>query len=178
MASLPRVSPAPHPTDFKAVQEFMRPKVMPFINPDDEGNVKGWIHILDPQLETRDMDVNAGTYVVTNTPIWSGNARIQPIRNTVQTWRASNPTTTRVVQFWVEFPPELEIDLKPGLRIAVEIGGNNPWLTEYQYVVIGSMNSSHAWQTTIDTQTDLENRPNYDMSTWPKPVDGPCMDCD
>lgn len=177
MVSLPRITAAPHPKNFREVQEFMRPKVMPFINPDANGEVKGWIHILDPQKEVRTMNVKAGNYDVENTPIWSGHARIQPMRNTVSTSRASNPTTTRIVQFWVEFPRELEIDLKPGLRIAVEISGNDPWLTQYQFVVLGSINSAQAWQRTIDTQTDLENRPNYDMSAWPKPVDGGCEDC-
>lgn len=169
MASLPRVTAAPHPKNFKEVQEFMRPKVMPFIEPDEDGKVKGWIHLLDPTLETRVMDVKAGTYVVQNAPIHSCFARIQPIRNTVSTWRASNPTTTRMVQFWIEFPPELDIDVKPGLRIAVEVAGNDPWLTKYQYVVLGALNSAQAWQRTIDAQVDLENRPNYDMSAWPTP---------
>lgn len=177
MASLPRIVTAPHPSNFKAVQEFMRPRVMPFINSGDDDEIEGWIHILDPKLETRSMDVKAGTYSVQNTPIWSGNARIQPIRNTVSTQRAANPTTTRMVQFWIDFPPELDIDVRPGLRIAVEIGGNDPWLTKYLYVVLGSLNSAQAWQRTIDTQVDLENRPNYDMSEWPKPVYGECEDC-
>lgn len=173
MPALPRIRPLPDPSDYAATQEFMRP----FVEPHMKGDDKGWIHILDPQNEVRTTNIKAGTYVVENTPIWSGRSRIQPIRNTVQTWRATNPTTTRVVQFWVEFPPELYVDLKPGLRIAVQEAHNSPWLEKYQYVIIGSLNGTQAWQTTIDAQTDLENRPNYDMSDWPTPSYGD-EDCD
>lgn len=169
MAALPKVG-IPHPADNAAMREFMRPRVMPFIETTDEGDPKPWIHIIDPTLIETATDIKAGTMTVINDGrVWSGYARIQPIRNTVNSWRATNPTTTRIVQFWVEFPDEQEIDLRPGLRIAVEFGGNDPWLTEYQYVVVGALNSSQAWQRTIDTQVDLENRPDYDMTDWPKP---------
>jgi hypothetical protein len=168
MAGLPKIGAPPYPSNFGAVKEYMRDKVEPFI----EG--KAWIHIVDPTTQTVVRDWEAGTSEVTIIPIWSGWARVQPIRNTVNSWRATNPTTTRVVQFWVEFPDDIVIDLqKAGLRIAIENlpddDNNDPWLAEYQYVILGGLNSSQAWQRTIDTQVDLENRPNYDMSAWPKP---------
>ncbi|HET7741053.1 MAG TPA: hypothetical protein VFL67_10430, partial [Mycobacterium sp.] len=116
-------------------------------------------------------DIAAGTQSITVTPTWSGWARIQPLRNTVSTWRASNPTTTRIVQFWVDDPETLTIDFKPGLRFAVDtvVTSNDPSLSRYLYVTLGGINSSQAWQRTVDTQVDLENRPNYDMAAWPKP---------
>jgi hypothetical protein len=171
MGALPPFRPMPHPSQFAAMREYMRPHIEPFTEPADENaNDKGWIHIIDPTQTIIDTDFDTGVRTVIVVPLWSGYARIQPIRNSVSTWRASNPTTTRIVQFWPEdFPDEQDIDLKPGLRIAVEEGGNDPWLAKYQYTIIGALNSSQAWQRTIDTQVDLENRPNYDMTTWPKP---------
>jgi hypothetical protein len=168
MGSLPKLNLPPHPTQRGAVRDYMRDKIMPFIKSPDPDDI-GWIHIIDPTQITSTLNVDTGVMTVVATPIWSGYARIQPIRNSVSTWRATNPTTTRIVQFWVEFPEDQTIDLKPGLRVAVELGGNDPWLTEYQYTIVGAINSSSAWQRTIDTQTDLENRPNYDMTNWPKP---------
>lgn len=171
MASLPRITPVPHPSQFSEMREFMRPHIERFVKPTDEhDNDKGWIHIIDPTQTVVATNFDTGVRTVTATPIWSGYARIQPIRNSVSTWRASNPTTTRIVQFWPDmFPNEQAIDLKPGLRIAVEEGGNDPWLVEYQYTIVGAVNSTQAWQRTIDAQVDLENRPNFDMSAWPKP---------
>jgi hypothetical protein len=171
MGSLPKIGATPHPSRFAAMREFMRPHIEAFTHPSEEGeNDKGWIHIIDPTQTVVTTNFDTGERTVLVTPLWSGYARIQPIRNSVSTWRATNPTTTRIVQFWPDkFPVELEIDLKPGLRIAVEEGGNDPWLTSYQYTVVGAINSTQAWQRTIDTQVDLENRPNYDTSTWPKP---------
>lgn len=167
MAGLPAIGTPPHPSDYAAVREYMEPKVKPFI----QG--KAWIHIIDPTLIDVYNDIPAGTTTVTGDPIWSGWARVQPLRNTVSTWRATNPTTTRIVQFWPdEFPVEQQIDLaKAGLRIAIEaLGDNNdPWLAEYQYVIVGGINSTQAWQRTLDTQVDLENRPNYAYTGWPKP---------
>ena len=166
MAGLPRIGAPPHPSDYAGTAAFMRPHVEGFI----DGKV--WIHVLDPTTEDRDMVFGTGQYTVQNTPLWSGWARVQPIRNSVNAWRATNPTTTRVVQFWVDLEEQV-IDLRPGLRIAVEIvateDNNDDWLAEYQYVIVGAVNSSQAWQRTIDTQVDLENRPNYDMAAWPKP---------
>jgi len=171
MAGLPKIGPPPHPSQYAALREYMRPKILPFIQ------AKAWIHIIDPAIVKVTNNITAGTSTWEGQPSWSGWARVQPIRNTVQTWRATNPTTTRIVQFWPEdFPVDQKLDQKPGLRIAIENlteGENNdPWLSEYQYVIIGALNSTQAWQRTIDTQVDLENRPAYDFSLWPKPPAG------
>lgn len=173
MGALPKIAVAPHPSHYSETREYMREQVMAFIQGDstDPHDDKAWIHVIDPSTITSTLNVDTGVMTVSAYPVWSGYARIQPIRNSVTTWRATNPTSTRIVQFWVDFPDRQVIDFKPGLRIAVERGGNDPWLTEYQYTVVGALNSTQAWQRTVDTQVDLENRPNYDMSTWPKPGD-------
>jgi hypothetical protein len=168
MGALPKLTFAPRPDKLSAMRDFMKPHVMPFIQAEDVEDI-GWIHIIDPTQIVTNTNIAAGTMTVDVTPIWSGYARIKPIRNSVSTWRATNPTTTRIVQFWTEFPEDQTVDLKPGLRIAVEFGGTDPWLTEYLYTIVGAINGSASWQRTIDAQTDLENRPNYDMSAWPKP---------
>jgi hypothetical protein len=157
---------APHPSDFEGVAAFMRPRVREFYKG------KAWVHLIDPTTIVRGpMDIAAGTTSVSVTPVWSGWARVQPLRNTVSTWRASNPTTTRIVQFWVDDPETVTVDFKPGLRFAVDpdFPTNDPSHSQYLYVTLGGINSSQAWQRTVDTQVDLENRPNYDMSAWPKP---------
>ena len=166
MPSLPKIVTPPHPTDFGGVAEFMRPKVREFY----QG--KAWVHLIDPTAITRGpVDITVGTVAVSVVPIWSGWARIQPLRNTVNTWRATNPTTTRIVQFWVDDPETILVDFKPGLRFAVDpdVETNDPSHSQYLYTVLGGINSSQAWQRTIDTQVDLENRPNYDATAWPKP---------
>lgn len=145
----------------------MRPKVRAFYAE------KVWVHVIDPTDITTSLNMAAGTQTVTVSPAWSGWARVQPLRNTVSAARASNPTTTRVVQFWVDDPETVTFDFKPGLRLVVDgnVDGDNndPELSRYLYVIVGALNSSQAWQRTIDTQVDLENRPNYDTTAWPKP---------
>lgn len=166
MGALPKITAAPHPSDFQAVAEYMRPKVRAYY----EG--KEWVHLIDPTTIVKGpLNMETGERTITVTPIWSGWARVQPLRNTVNAQRATNPTTTRIVQFWVDDPETVTVDFRPGLRFAVDglVDANDPSHVRYQYVTLGGINSSQAWQRTVDTQIDLENRPNYDMSTWPKP---------
>lgn len=167
MAGIPAFRGVPHPSEYGEVREFMRERVGEFI----QG--KAWVHIVDPMTVVTTTNITAGTMVVDATPIWSGWARIQPVRNTVGVWRATNPTETRVVQFWLEdFPDDQAVDLRSGLRIVVNAEEsadlNDPWLAQYQFVIDGGINSSQAWQRTVDTRVDLEGRPNYDMSLWPR----------
>lgn len=154
---------SPNPTNAPAFAEWMKPAVEPWIDN------QAWIHLIDPDDINTTYDPATGM-TATVEPIWSGWSRIQPIRNSVNSFRQANPTTTRIVQFWVEFPKDEDIpDFRSGLRIAVQNGVNDPYLELYQYIIVGSMNSSLAWQRTIDTVVDTESRPNYDMTDWPEP---------
>lgn len=152
--------------DVVAYREFMRPLLAPWIH-------QAWVAIVDPlqKVVVRD-DITGAVTSVTIEPIWTGWSRVQPLRTALNVKKAVNSTTTRVIQFWVDFPVDQTIpDIRPGLEIVVMDGLNDPFLTEYEYLVTGSENSSMAWQRTIETVVNLEGRPNYDTSAWPqKPV--------
>lgn len=164
MAEFPKIVPF-DPWDQAAVSEFMRPLIEPWFEK------QAWIHILNPADRKRDDSrFDEGIITVTWEPVWSGWARVKPLRTALNSKRAVNDTTTRVVQFWVDFPKDETVgDIKPGFEIAVHDGLNDPQLTNYQYYVTGAINGSDAWQRTIETVVDLESRPNYDFSLWPDP---------
>lgn len=153
------------PWDAPAVAEFMRPFVEPWFKS------QAWVHIIDPLERVIDSDIDTGATTVLVEPIWSGWARVQPLRTALNSKQPYNSTTTRVIQFWIDFPKDkVEPDLRAGLEIVVEDGVNDPSLELYQFVLTGAINSQAAWQRTIETVVNFESRPNYDMSNWVKPV--------
>lgn len=159
--SIPKFEPA----DVDAWAEFMKPHVQPWFR-------QAWCAVIDPTQRTETDDPITGvTESVQIAPIYTGWFRVQPIRTNINVKKAIDSTTQRVVQFQtVDFPKDLMLpDLKPGLEIAVMWGKNDPYLELYKYVITGSLNSSMAWQRTIDTTVNLESRPNWDMSSWPWP---------
>lgn len=154
-------------TDVEAVRDFMRPIVEPWIE-------QAWIAIVDPTAKT--VTQNSVTGVTTDvsiTPLWTGYARVQPLRTDITVKKAVDSTTQRTVQFWPSAWPEdgPAPDLRPGLEIVVMDGKNDPGLEEYKYLIVGSLNSSMAWQRTINTVVNEESRPDYDTSGWPQPGD-------
>jgi len=154
-----------NPWDATAVREFMRPFVEPWFKK------QAWVHIIDPLQKVVATNFETGVTTVTVTPLWSGWARVQPLRTALNSKQPYNATTTRVIQFWIDFPADgTEPDLRAGLEIAVESGGNDPALQRHQFVLTGAINSNQAWQRTIETVVNFESRPNYDMSHWIKPV--------
>lgn len=152
------------PWDAPALAEFMRPFIEPWFKK------QAWVHIIDPQTRVVNTDFDTGITTVELTPIWSGYARVQPLRTALNSKQPYNATTTRVVQFWIDFPKDnVEPDLRPGLEIAVEDGVNDPALERHQFVITGAINGQDAWQRTIETVVNFESRPNYNMALWPKP---------
>lgn len=157
------------------VREQLRPLIRPWIEN------QAWCAIIDPtQKITKDDPITGIVNDVKLFPLYTGWMRVQPLRTDNTVKKAVNSTTQRVVQFWpLDFPGDsgaeddigLPFDLKPGLEVIVIDGGNDPNLEMYKYLVIGSLNSSMAWQRTITTVVDEESRPNYEVSQFPqKPV--------
>lgn len=152
------------PSNAPAVAEFMRPYVEPWFKK------QAWVHIIDPTRRISDTDFSSGITTTVLDPVWSGWSRVKPLRTALNSKQPYNATTTRVVQFWIDFPKDRkEPDLMAGFEIAVESGVNDPALTRHQFVITGAINGSDAWQRTIETVVNFESRPNYDMTNWPKP---------
>ena len=87
-------------TDVEAVRDFMRPIVEPWIE-------QAWIAIVDPTAKT--VTQNSVTGVTTDvsiTPLWTGYARVQPLRTDITVKKAVDSTTQRTVQFWPSAWPE------------------------------------------------------------------------
>jgi len=142
--------------DVAAIAETVRPIITPWY--------KGYVHIFIPPAPGEGIDIDAGTMQVTINPYWSGPARIQPIRNMLLSKETTNDTQVRTVLFQLGYAKDGTLpDVRPGHQIVVSNGGNNQLLTQYQYVVGGSLNSTGAWNHTIFTTANLEVNPNYSI---------------
>lgn len=153
--SLPKFKTASPFGDGRAVADLVRPALEPFLD-------QGYALVTDPTKMFSKYDADTNTGIVVPYIVFHGRTRIQPLRTALFSKTPPNDTTTRVIQFWFEWTKDdVQPLVEPGFQVAVIDGGNDPTLTNYQYTVTGSPNSSMAWQRTVETQTDLERRPNY-----------------
>lgn len=145
------------PIDFAKIALEMRDIVARWYNAE--------IEIVDPN--TRDLDDEwdpiTNTYAAsTDVTVWSGAARVQPIRT------ASTPdigiTQTAIRAVRVQIPMNgTETDagfIQKGMRIRVTSGGENLQLEEVELVVRSSINSSYGWNQTIECDVDLKSVAN------------------
>lgn len=151
--------------DFPSIGAFHYPKedvanlVRPII---EDFTNQGEVFIVDRSKAFKDYDVDTGALVIVPWLVYSGPARIQPLRTDLNSKIVANDTTIRAVQFWIDYPMDGEIpDVRPGFEVVVTDGGNDQYLQFYEYIVTGAMNSSMAWNRTIGTSVNLESRPDY-----------------
>lgn len=135
--------------DIAAISERMQPVVNAWQN--------GAIELIDP-------NINGGTYNVwTNqttgrehTVLWSGPARIQPMRFPVLVSGQSEQVVYKSVRFQIPLAAEFPDGMiaREGLRIRVTDGGMFPDLERMLFVITSGINSSFAWNRTIETTSD------------------------
>ena len=148
--------------DVAAIAETVRPIITPWY--------KGRIYIFTPPDSAAGINIDAGTMELAITPYWNGPARIQPTRNYLLSKETTNDTRVREVLFQCGYAKDGTLpDVRPGDQIIVANGGNNQLLTQYQYVIAGTLNSSVAWNHTIRATTNMEAVPHYqfDTAVWP-----------
>ena len=135
--------------DFAAIAVEMRGAVARWYN--------AQIKIIDPNIG--DEVWNPATNAYTGTAaveIYSGVARIQPIRN------ARTPdlgvTQGAIESIRVQVPYDASIGLvRKGLQVQVVSGGEDATLQDLQFVVRSGINSSYGWNRTIECDVDVKS---------------------
>lgn len=116
------------------------------------------VRIVDPNVRELDSywDPETNEYSQgTETLVWSGTARIQPLR------RATEPdlgvTQGAVESIRVQVPYDNTLGLiRKGMRVVVTNGGENHVLESLEFVVLSAINSSYGWNTTIECDADIK----------------------
>lgn len=159
VVAFPKASSVPY-GDYIAMGAFVKPLLEPWLR-------QAVVAIVDPATKQVVRNYETGETTVTITPIYIGYSRIQPLRTALNSQQLANLTTTRAIQFQLEYPQTNTLpDIKSGYEVVVVNAPADPYLSKYQFVVTGSVNSSMAWNRTVETTTNLEARPNYDTTGW------------
>lgn len=121
------------------------------------------IQIVDPNVEDVEWDVYNNTQDAgTPTVLWSGQARVQHLSMNRTPEVAYSQTDIRGIRIQLPYDAELGL-IRKGLQVIVTDGGSDPVLEQLGFVVKSSINSSYAWNRTIECDVDLKSVSN---STW------------
>lgn len=140
--------------DFAAISTEMRKTMLPWMN--------ATVQIVDPNVGESDWDPFTNTETGGEpTVIWQGKARIQQL-TFAQTEVGYDNTSIRRIRLQVPMDAELGF-VRKGLQVVVIDGGSDDELEKLQFVVVASINSSYAWNRTIECEVDLKS---VAESTW------------
>lgn len=135
--------------DFAGISAEMGPVARRWFN--------GLIQIVDPNLDDLTYDPWTNTSTGSETILWSGEARIQPISSNASDIDAGKSVTaSRRVRFQVPLD-DTRVFVRAGLRVRVTDGGRFPDLENLQFVVSSAVASSYAWLLSIEAEADVKS---------------------
>jgi len=137
------------------------------ISAEMRGTMAHWfnatIQIVDPNVEDVEWDVYNNTQSSgTPTVLWSGSARVQHLTPNRTPDVAYSQTDIRGIRIQLPYDAELGL-IRKGLQVIVTDGGSDSVLEQLGFVVKSSINSSYAWNRTIECDVDLKSIAD---STW------------
>lgn len=137
------------PIDFAKIANEMRPLVGLWYNAD--------IQIVDSNLREQTWDEFTNTYGDnTQSVVYSGKARIQPIRGESLVDLDIAQGSVRSLRIQVPYETDLGL-IRKGLRVIVIDGGEDVALQDAMIIVRGAINSSYGWNRTIECDINLKD---------------------
>lgn len=141
--------------NFSAISDEMRATMQHWFN--------ATIQIVDPNVEDLEWDVYSNAQTGgTKTVMWSGQARVQHLRNDSMPVVGYSQTDIKGIRIQLPYDAELGL-IRKGLQVIVTDGGSDPVLEQLGFVITSSINSSYAWNRTIECEVDLKSVAD---STW------------
>ena len=138
-----------NPIDFAAIAVEMRGAVARWYNAD--------IQIIDPNLREQTWNMATNSYGTnTETIIYSGKARVQPIRATLEPDVTIGQAGIRGVRIQVPYDASVGL-VRKGLQVRVTDGGEDSVLETIKFVVKSGINSSYGWNRTIECEADVKS---------------------
>jgi hypothetical protein len=116
----------------------------------------GTIQIVDPNLDNLTFDPWTNATTGTETVLWTGDARIQPINLATDPDGGKSVLATRRVRFQVPLDETRDF-VHAGLVVRVTNGGQFPDLVNLQFNISSAVNSSYAWLLTIECEADVKS---------------------
>jgi len=137
------------PIDFAAIALEMRSTVARWYNAE--------VEIVDPNIGEQTWDEFTNTYgSSTETVLWSGKARIQPIKSETLPDLDVMQGSVRSIRVQVPYDATLPL-IRKGLQVRVTDGGEDVVLEDLVFLVRGAVNSSYGWNRTIECDADIKS---------------------
>ena len=115
------------------------------------------IEIFDPNLRSKQWDEWTNESITDPIVIWTGKARVQPIRNADVKFPDVGFATQNVRKVRLQIPLEnARAYIRPGFQVKVLDGALFPDLEDLNLVVINALNSTYAWLATIDCEVNAK----------------------
>jgi hypothetical protein len=134
--------------DFAAITSEMSGIVSRWFN--------GTIQIVDTNLDSLTFDPWTNTSTSTETVLWTGEARIQPVSEARDPEAGKSVLANRKVRFQVPLD-QARAFVRAGLTVRVTDGGQFPDLVNLQFNISSAVNSSYAWLLTIECDADIKS---------------------
>ena len=137
------------PIDFSGIADAMRKTVAFWYNAN--------IDIVAPNTANLTWDIETNSYTGdAATPIWSGDARIQPLkRSSYPNGDIYDPAIRSLI---VQIPYDnMGYYIRSGMSIRITSGGENLFLEELELSIDSVINSSYGWNTTIYCSVDTKS---------------------
>ena len=139
------------PIDFAKIAQEMRVTVARWYN--------ATVEIINPNIRDLDdeWDPMTNSYMDdTEIILWSGSARIQPIRSSTEPDLGITQASVRAVRIQVPYDVNL-VFLQKGMRVRVTNGGEDAVLQDLEFIISSAINSSYGWNRTIECEVDLKS---------------------
>jgi len=137
------------PIDFAAIALEMRGTVARWYNAE--------IEVIDTNLREQTWDEFTNSYgSSTETIVWSGKARIQPIRSERLPDLDIMQGAVRSVRVQVPYDASLDL-VRKGMQVRITSGGEDAVLDDLILVVRSAINSSYGWNRTIECDADVKS---------------------
>jgi hypothetical protein len=138
--------------DFAKIATEMRATVSRWYNAE--------IEIVDPELLVQSWDVVSNEYIGdSETVLWSGSARIQPIKDARNPDGSVIQNSIQSVRVQVPYDADLGL-IRKGLQIKITNSGEDLVLESLQLIVRSAINSSYGWNRTIECDVDVRSVAN------------------
>jgi hypothetical protein len=116
----------------------------------------GTISIVDPNLDSIVWDEWTNTSTGSETVLWTGAARIQPVGADTDNNAGRAVLGGRRVRFQVP-RDDTRVFVRKGLSVRVVDGGQFANLEKLDFTVSAAINSSYAWLLTIECEADIKS---------------------
>lgn len=115
------------------------------------------VEIFDPNLRSKQWDEWTNESIVEPIVIWTGKARVQPIRNSDIKTPDIGFATQNIRKVRLQIPLDNARDyIRPGFQVKILNGALFPDLENLNLVVVNALNSTYAWLATVDCEVNAK----------------------